>query len=638
MTTRLMVLLTLWLIIAKMSVAQPVHIPDPNLRSAVAEALNIRHHMPITRVDMSRLIILDVNNAAIRDISGLEFATHLEVLYINYNPLIIDHSPLSQLTNLTHLYAQSAGIIDVTPLANLTQLIALRLKDNRIVDITPLANLTNLVELIIDYNRIIDVRPLAGLTQLQVLEIHDNRIVDHTPLDALTLSHFTYDEACEIPPLPLAPRSENRNYPSIFTRWGPHVNNRPGLSSQERTALHDLWYDGPHFTLRFHDTSDGFAMAGILEKAIERRDEYLSVNPNMVFIVDIRMPQEWSWEQSPDWPGWLLDDDGQQVGEWPAYLMDFTDPFVQDRIVNQAIAVSKCGLYDGIFFDYWSEQWPVLVGRDSNSVRRVWRGMEAEQRARDTILQRIRAATRPNFIIMGNTNIEIIPRTAPLFNGGAMETVMPADRDVRLTENDRDLKKISESLLWLDQNTREPRTNGLEGWSIPSEAPDSPNNLRWMRAITTLSLTHSDGYVVYKDIMNDYHHWYDFWDADLGRPVGEKGQLYQETDGLYIREFTNGWAVYNHSGEAQIITLPEEVQAVASGLTNTEHALLDLDGEMYLRVKPVNPADLNNDGIVNILDLTLVAQAIGTNDRRGDANRDGAVNVFDLVMVAEEIQ
>ena len=50
---------------------------------------------------------------------------------------------------------------------------------------------------------------------------------------------------------------------------------------------------------------------------------------------------------------------------------------------------------------------------------------------------------------------------------------------------------------------------------------------------------------------------------------------------------------------------------MASGLlVNTEHALGNIDGEMYLRAKPKNPADVNGDGVVNILDLTIIAQAI----------------------------
>ena len=47
-----------------------------------------------------------------------------------------------------------------------------------------------------------------------------------------------------------------------------------------------------------------------------------------------------------------------------------------------------------------------------------------------------------------------------------------------------------------------------------------------------------------------------------------------------------------------------------------------------------NPADVNGDGIVNILDLTLVAQAFGMSSAAADVNGDGVVNVFDLVFVA----
>ena len=50
--------------------------------------------------------------------------------------------------------------------------------------------------------------------------------------------------------------------------------------------------------------------------------------------------------------------------------------------------------------------------------------------------------------------------------------------------------------------------------------------------------------------------------------------------------------------------------------------------------------DVNGDGVVNILDLTLVAQHIGTlnpNNRRIDVNKDGVVNILDLTLVAREI-
>ena len=57
---------------------------------------------------------------------------------------------------------------------------------------------------------------------------------------------------------------------------------------------------------------------------------------------------------------------------------------------------------------------------------------------------------------------------------------------------------------------------------------------------------------------------------------------------------------------------------------------------MYLRVMPKNPADINKDGVVNILDLTLAAQAFGKDGLEGDVNGDGVVNMFDLVFVANQ--
>ena len=78
-----------------------------------------------------------------------------------------------------------------------------------------------------------------------------------------------------------------------------------------------------------------------------------------------------------------------------------------------------------------------------------------------------------------------------------------------------------------------------------------------------------------------------FYDAPLGRPVGgdeTKGQLYENIEGLFIREFTNGWAVYNRSGTAQEIEFSQEVSSWSSGVENQRsHVLPDLDGEIYLK-------------------------------------------------------
>ena len=52
---------------------------------------------------------------------------------------------------------------------------------------------------------------------------------------------------------------------------------------------------------------------------------------------------------------------------------------------------------------------------------------------------------------------------------------------------------------------------------------------------------------------------------------------------------------------------------------------------------PSETADLNNDGVVNILDLVWVASQFGTTDTPADLNADGAVNIQDLILVANAL-
>ena len=589
--------------------AQQVEIPDPNLRFAITEALGIAQTAPITQNALRHLAEINVPNKHITTLSGLEFATGLTWLHIagnritNLSPIanlttlehllmwgnpISDITPLTNLTNLKSLNAAGCRITDISPLANLTQLTTLNLRTNRIVDISSLANLALLVDLQIYSNKIVDISSLANLGHLRSLEIQFNNIRDHSPLDTLSLTHLRYDQTCEMPPLRLNPRLEHRTFPSIFTAWGgitwSSVLNQPHLSGLEQMSQHDLYFCCLIFDQQFFDAGTHWEVRGDFRTAVQLRDDYLALNPNMIFLVTIFLREAKQDSFPPDSPYWVRDPNGNPVPATPDYyLVNFTHPDVQQMIVEHALAVSRCGLYDGIMFDWWHDQGPILNGYVNNN---------AEQRAKDNILSTIRANTRPNFLIMGNTNRRKIQRTGPLINGGFMETGVPGDETGDTLESK--LTQVEQSLLWLENNLRAPQINSLEGWGIPSEPPDSPPNLRWMRAITTLSLTHSNGYVLYNHGTGHKHYWYDFWDADLGRPIGPKAALYDDDiPGLYIREFTNGWAVYNHSGEAQVITLPEEVQGVASGVVNTEHALSNLDGEMYLR----KTTDVNKNDI-----------------------------------------
>ena len=683
-------------IVSGVTSAQEAWMPDANLRQAVREALELPDDTPLTQLIMNQLTELNAADSQIIDLTGLEHAMnltwlnlgvneirdisplagliHLEALWIYVNPLsditplaslvnlktldagvcqiadiqplanlrnleilrlddnglIEDVRPLSNLIRLTELGLTGNRIADIQPLANLRNLEILRLHYNQLQDITPLTNLTNLTELWLTGNRIVDITPLENLTTLKELRIQKNLITDSRPLDTLSLTDFEHDEFCVFPGRPIQERIHNRSFPSVFRAW-EDILNRPALSYEARSAHHDLVWS-PEFGLRFQRTSDGIQLAGNLNDARRHRDALLEMNPNLIFILELRMR-----DADPDSPfykavyddgfSWIRDDTGNRVEGWPrSFLLDFTHPEQQDIIVQQALTVARCGLYDGIFLDWWDEDNSVL-GNDSKD---SYRGNEAEQRARDTIIQRIRAGVGDDFLIIANTNRRKIPRTGWAINGTFMET--GRDHDRGYTHDG--LAEIESTLLWAEANLREPRVNCLEGWGIPTESPDSPRNLRWMRVFTTMSLTHSDGYVLYNGGIQHEHYWYDFWDADLGQPIGEKAQLHENREGLFIREFTNGWAVYNRSGKPQEIRLLEQVTGVENGLRNTTHTVPDLDGEIYLKSGLQTPptVDVNDDGTVNILDLVAVANGFGKDTP--DVNGDGVVNILDLVAVA----
>ena len=638
-------------ILPQLTQANQVDIPDPNLLAAVRDALNLLGDEPVTEQKMRRLTDLGVSDLGITNLTGLEYARNLTYLGIAYNQItdltpiagltqlntlymwatsVSDLAPLANLTNLRVLLASYCdGIADISPLANLTQLETINLSGNKIIDIAPLAHLKRLTHLQLVSNQITDVSPLAGLTQLRVLEIQENQIVEHSPLDALSLEHFTYDQTCDMPPSPLQPRLDNRSFPSVASAWGRTTSNQPHLSYMEMMSQHDLYFCClSMFGQELVNTGEGWVVRGTLDEAIKRRDDFLAHNPNMIFLAVINAVWE-DYDTFPeDSPYWQRDAQGQILSAFgPSFgagIVNLNHPDVQQRIIERAVGVSKCGLYDGIIFDGWNE-WH--TGRRNHHP-----GVEA-------ILRGIREGVRPDFLIGVNPNRDKTPISMPYINGlffepGILDPINypRGDGDIE-REIEKLLSELEETLSWAESNLRSPQVNLLEIAGLEREPADSPANLRWMRAMTALGLTFSNGYILYTVYDDSRHFWYDFWDANLGRPIGPKLQLYQETDGLYIREFTNGWAVYNHSGEPQIITLAETVQAVASGLVNTEHALPNLNGEIYLRTR--NPADVNGDGTIDIRDLVLVSQGMGTD--QPDVNGDGAVNIFDLIVIAQHL-
>ena len=188
-------LLLMCLTLPLTATAQVVDIPDANLRAAIESALGKASGAPITVAEMATLAEFEAENAAINDLTGLEFAANLERLELGHKRVgntdvnsnsISDISPLAGLTNLERLDLEKNSISDISVLAGLTNLTWLNLAYNPISDISPLAGLTNLTELTLSNNSISDISPLAGLTNLTWLNLTYNPISDISPLTGLT--------------------------------------------------------------------------------------------------------------------------------------------------------------------------------------------------------------------------------------------------------------------------------------------------------------------------------------------------------------------------------------------------------------------------------------------------------------------
>ena len=123
-----------------------VQFPDPNLRTAVAEALGKSPNAPITAEEMGGLKELNAEGRGIRDLTGVQFATNLRLINISDNQ-----------------------VTDISPIAGLIELRDLRITGNPVSNILPVRSLTNLTHLWFRRCQVSDLSPVAGLINLEEL-------------------------------------------------------------------------------------------------------------------------------------------------------------------------------------------------------------------------------------------------------------------------------------------------------------------------------------------------------------------------------------------------------------------------------------------------------------------------------------
>ena len=161
-----------------------VHIPDTNLRAAIAEVLGKSPNAPIIVEDMEKLGKLVARNRGIRDLTGIQFATNLDRLSLRENQ-ISDLSPITGLTNLRALWINNNPVSDISPVRGLINLTELVVDKTYVSDLSPIAGLINLEQLGVSTPLVSDLSPVRGLTNLIRLWLHQTQVSDLSPIAGL---------------------------------------------------------------------------------------------------------------------------------------------------------------------------------------------------------------------------------------------------------------------------------------------------------------------------------------------------------------------------------------------------------------------------------------------------------------------
>jgi len=374
----------------------------------------------------------------------------------------------------------------------------------------------------------------------------------------------------------LAARVTDKGNPAIFQAWNPiDMSKEFPLDTLEgrlkAAARHSLVWEEPVSQLGYgvqlvlgavwdhpHGGSATDFTAESKRQALANRQRMLELNPNMVFLLEVR------WRDAPgsflpeDSPFWKRNPDGTRKQGWdggpePYYLMNPDNPDFAANIARQCKIAIDSGVYDGIMFD-WDGYLPIV--------------------------KKTREVIGGGGLIICNIHdrINLGEQYKGLINGAFMELSQEGPgsppRKLGTWESSR------KALDYFEQHFAQPTVNCLESWG-------DRQDLRRMRAVTSLGLTHSDGYVLYADpnplkTPDHLHDWYPFWDAKLGRPAGK---CVTRDDGAYQREFEHGTVIYNPLSNRKTVTVKFDAarKRVSDGIEAREYAVESYDGDIFLK-------------------------------------------------------
>lgn len=161
-----------------------ISIPDDNLREAILKEVDYDDDGQISVSEILNLTALYAENAGISRLHGLEYAKNLKWLGLANNE-IYNIIPLSKLDAVVEMDLSGNKITSVTPIVKMDGLYTVNLSDNRIDSISALGEARNLEWVDLSDNKIEDISALADMSNLLSVELSNNPIMDISPLEGL---------------------------------------------------------------------------------------------------------------------------------------------------------------------------------------------------------------------------------------------------------------------------------------------------------------------------------------------------------------------------------------------------------------------------------------------------------------------
>ena len=648
-----------------------VHVPDPILRTMIAEELGKSSNAPITVEELARVRRLLSHDRRVYDLTGLQFATSLIRLELD-NSRVSDLSPLTGLTNLDFVEVHG-DLSDLSPLAGSINLRRLDIAGTNISDLSTLEGLTNLKELVIADTNVSDLSPVARLISLEFLAFSNDTISDISGLAGL--SNLTFIHTWGNPFSDLSPLTGLTKLDRLDI-CGAKLSDLSPLASL--TSLKELYLRGNgisdisplagltglnRLSLEHNDISDISPLAGLTNL------KWLAVNQNEISdfspLGGLLENTKLVWHINPGFPK-----GGTKIeGPWLWVVLpdvrlerdiDLLSEATGGKETEKKVATNGATVGKPIGDDVW--RFDQLPSTDRHNIGNMLKGAVREHGVTYGFVSLYSPREQKTTMYVGNDE------GLKVWLNGELVYEALGDRAMELEYNDFFPVTLQQgrNVLLVAVFSPGSETGALFGFE-PSTEYTVVTGVSY--AFSKMPIHNGDTFTfdIRAENVSDLAGWQldivfdpaifeaidvsegDFLESDGGATFFRTGSI----DNAAGKIAGLGAALLGNRGVTGTGSLLQvKFKAKTSGET-----VLALDNfqfgssigeniaagphEIRFTVKGrLATGDVNRDGIVSILDLILVAQQLGQSvspNSPADVNRDGVVNILDLTFTAQRI-